>query len=107
MRQLICRLMEPKHAIPEGRKIFSNHDIKILIVPLFLEQLLGVLVGVADTFMVSYAGEAAVSGVSLVNMFNTVFLFLFSALRQAELWWSASTSGAGTRRLPVLRRGSW
>lgn len=80
MRQLICRLMEPKHAIPEGRKIFSNHDIKILIVPLFLEQLLGVLVGVADTFMVSYAGEAAVSGVSLVNMFNTVFLFLFSAL---------------------------
>ena len=30
--------------------------------------------------MVSYAGEAAVSGVSLVNMFNTVFIFLFSAL---------------------------
>ena len=88
MRQLICRLMEPKHAIPEGRKIFSNHDIKILIVPLFLEQLLGVLVGVADTFMVSYAGEAAVSGVSLVNMFNTVFLFLFSAL------------AGGGRRLP-------
>ena len=38
------------------------------------------LVGVADTFMVSYAGEAAVSGVSLVNMFNTVFIYLFSAL---------------------------
>ena len=38
------------------------------------------LVGVSDTFMVSYAGEAAVSGVSLVNMFNTVFIFLFSAL---------------------------
>ena len=36
--------------------------------------------GVSDTFMVSYAGEAAVSGVSLVNMFNTVFIFLFSAL---------------------------
>ena len=30
--------------------------------------------------MVSYAGEAAVSGVSLVNMFNMVFIFLFSAL---------------------------
>ena len=30
--------------------------------------------------MVSYAGEAAVSGVSLVNMFNTVFIYLFSAL---------------------------
>ena len=80
MRQLIYRLTEPAQTIPDARKIFSNHDLSVLIVPLFLEQLLEVLVGVADTFMVSYAGEAAVSGVSLVNMFNTVFIFLFSAL---------------------------
>lgn len=70
MKQLIYRLTETARTIPDERKIFSNHDLKILIVPLFLEQLLEVLVGVADTFMVSYAGEAAVSGVSLVNMFN-------------------------------------
>lgn len=80
MRQLIYRLTEPAQTIPDARKIFSNYDLSVLIVPLFLEQLLEVLVGVADTFMVSYAGEAAVSGVSLVNMFNTVFIFLFSAL---------------------------
>lgn len=80
MRQLIYRLTEPTASIPDARKIFSNHDLKLLILPLFLEQLLEVLVGVSDTFMVSYAGEAAVSGVSLVNMFNTVFIFLFSAL---------------------------
>ena len=80
MRGLIYRLTEPAGTIPDERKIFSNHDLKILIVPLFLEQFLEVLVGVSDTFMVSYAGEAAVSGVSLVNMFNTVFIFLFSAL---------------------------
>ena len=80
MRQLIYRLTEPAASIPDARKIFSNHDLKLLILPLFLEQLLEVLVGVSDTFMVSYAGEAAVSGVSLVNMFNTVFIFLFSAL---------------------------
>lgn len=80
MREMIGKLIEPKKAIPEERKIFSNMDLKKLIVPLFLEQLLAVLVGVADTFMVSYAGEAAVSGVSLVNMFNTVFIYLFSAL---------------------------
>ena len=80
MRRLIYRMTEPARTIPDERKIFSDHDLKLLIVPLFLEQLLEVLVGVSDTFMVSYAGEAAVSGVSLVNMFNTVFIFLFSAL---------------------------
>lgn len=38
------------------------------------------LVGIADTFIVSYAGESAVSGVSLVNIFNTVIIYLFTAL---------------------------
>ena len=80
MRQGIAKLIEPKQTLPKDRQIFSNKDLKTLIVPLFMEQLLAVLVGVADTFMVSYAGEAAVSGVSLVNMFNTIFLYLFSAL---------------------------
>lgn len=45
MRGLIYRLTEPAGTIPDERKIFSNHDLKILIVPLFLEQLLEVLVG--------------------------------------------------------------
>lgn len=51
-----------------------------MIVPLFFEQLLVMLVGIMDTFIVSYAGEAAVSGVSLVNSFNTIFIYLFTAL---------------------------
>ncbi len=45
-----------------------------------MEQLPVMLVGIADTFVVSYAGEAAVSGVSLVNSFNTIFIYLFTAL---------------------------
>ena len=80
MNVLLNKIIEPKNQIKEEQKVFSNHALKIMLIPLFMEQLLSVLVGVADTFMVSYAGEAAVSGVSLVNMFNTVFLFLFSAL---------------------------
>jgi putative MATE family efflux protein len=59
---------------------FSNTDLKKMIVPLFLEQLLVMLVGIADTLVISYAGEAAVSGVSLVNQFNTIFVYLFTAL---------------------------
>ena len=78
MNVLLNKIIEPKNQIKEEQKVFSNHALKIMLIPLFTEQLLSVLVGVADTFMVSYAGEAAVSGVSLVNMFNTVFLFLFS-----------------------------
>ncbi len=38
------------------------------------------MVGIADTFIVSFAGEAAVFGVSLVNSFNTIFIYLFTAL---------------------------
>lgn len=74
------RLLEPGQQVEEGQKLFSNSDLKKLIVPLFVEQLLAMLVGIADTLMVSYAGETAVSGVSLVNMLNTFFIFLFTAL---------------------------
>ena len=60
--------------------MFSNNALKAIIIPLFLEQLLVMLVGIVDTLVVSYAGEAAVSGVSLVNQFNTIFIYLFTAL---------------------------
>lgn len=50
--------------------LFSNKSLMAMIIPLFLEQLLIMLVGMADTLVVSYAGEAAVSGVSLVNQFK-------------------------------------
>ena len=59
---------------------FSNNALRAMIIPLFLEQLLVMFVGLADTFIVSYVGEAAVSGVSLVNQFNTIFIYLFTAL---------------------------
>lgn len=60
--------------------MFSNKDLRNLIFPLFVEQFLLMLVGIADTFVVSFASEADVSGVSLVNSFNTVLIFLFTAL---------------------------
>lgn len=66
--------------LPEGCKMFTNAQLRGMICPLVMEQLLVMLVGVADTFVVSFAGEFAVSGVSLVNSFNTVFIFLFTAL---------------------------
>lgn len=64
----------------EKKEFFSNRELRDMIMPLFMEQFLLLLVGLADTLVVSYVGEAAVSGVSLVNQFNTVFIFLFTAL---------------------------
>lgn len=61
-------------------RLFSNQTLKRMIFPLFMEQLLLMFVGLADTYVVSFVGEAAVSGVSLVNSFNTIFIFLFTAL---------------------------
>lgn len=62
------------------RPLFTGKALRAMIVPLFCEQLLVMLVGIADTLVISYAGEAAVSGVSLVNQFNTIFIYLFTAL---------------------------
>lgn len=60
--------------------MFTNKDLRNLIIPLFIEQFLLMFVGIADTFTVSFSSEAAVSGVSLVTSFNTVLIFLFTAL---------------------------
>ena len=60
--------------------MFSNKDLRNLIVPFFLEQLLMALVGMADVFVVGFLGEAAVSGVSRINAFNMIFMNLFTAL---------------------------
>ena len=76
---------------------FSNRDLSAIIIPLFLEQLLVMLVGLADTLIVSYAGEAAVSGVSLVNQFNTIFIFLFTALASGGAVVISQYTGRGER----------
>ena len=61
-------------------RLFSNRQLMLLIVPLIIEQGLNILVGLADGVMVSSAGEAAISGVSLVDMINAVVLTLFMGL---------------------------
>ncbi len=60
--------------------MFSKKDLMKLIIPLIIEQFLLVTVGLADSMMVSNVGEAAVSGVSLVDSINILLIGLFSAM---------------------------
>lgn len=64
----------------QKERLFTNRMLISLIVPLIIEQTLAILVGMCDGIMVSSAGEAAISGVSLVDMINNVILKLFAAL---------------------------
>ena len=49
------------------KRFFSNTDLRKLIVPLIIDQFLQAFVGLADSIMVASVGEAAVSGVSLID----------------------------------------
>lgn len=60
--------------------MFSREDLKRLLLPLFLEQLLSVSMGLADTIMVAGVGEAAVSSVSLVDSVNVLIIQVLAAL---------------------------
>lgn len=70
--------MEQEGQIKE--KMFTNKDLVKLIIPLIIEQLLTVTVGLADSIMISSVGEAAVSGVSLVDSVMVLLINMFSAL---------------------------
>lgn len=60
--------------------LYSNAELTRLILPLIMEQFLAILVGMLDTVMISGVGEAAVSGVSLVDNINILVINIFSAL---------------------------
>lgn len=60
--------------------IFTASALKKLIIPLLIEQVLAITVGMMDTMMISSVGEAAVSGVSLVDMVNVVLINIFAAM---------------------------
>ena len=59
--------------------LFDNSYLRKLIIPLIIETLLSVCVGIADIMMVSQAGDAAVSGVSIMNTIQELLVFLLTA----------------------------
>ena len=60
--------------------LFSKRDLIKITLPLIVQQVLSVMVGMINSIMVSSAGEAAVSGVSLVNTLDILLMLFFTAL---------------------------
>ena len=78
--------------------MFSNKDLSRLILPLIVEQFLAVTIGMADTVMVSSVGEAAMSGVSIVDTLNILLINLFSALATGGAIVTSQYLGRGERK---------
>ena len=77
MKSIEMKASESTTAEPE---LFTNRYLFRLLWPLVIEQLLSVLVGVVDIFMVAAVGEATVSGVSLVDSVNYLFIQVLFAI---------------------------
>lgn len=87
-------------------RMFSRADLRKLLVPLMVEQALAMTIGMADTVMVASCSEAAVSGVSLIDSVNAVFLWLFPALATGGGVVLAQYIGRGGGRKRAAQRGA-
>ena len=81
----------------ESTVMFDRKKLIKLIVPMVIEQLLSVTVGMADMIMVSDAGEAAVSGISLVNSINVLLIMVFAAMASGGSVVVAQLLGSGDK----------
>ncbi len=84
------------------KKTFSGKDLRKLLIPLIVEQFFAMLVGMLDTLMVSSAGEAAISGVTLVNEVNFLVITVMAALAAGGAVVASQYYGA--KKLETARR---
>lgn len=78
--------------------MYTNKQLWRLLLPLLIEQTLSIFVGMADTVMVSSLGDAAISGVSLVDMICNVLITLFAALATGGAVVASQLLGANRRQ---------
>ena len=86
---------------------FDNKALLALILPLVVEQLLAVLVGMADSIMIASVGEAAVSGVSLVDQIMVLLINAFQHWLREEQSLRGSSWDRTDGKKPVSRQRRW
>lgn len=77
--------------------MYSRRSLAALIIPLIIDSFLSILIGMADTIMVSTNGEAAVSGVSLVDTISNLLVQLFAAFATGGAVVVAQYLGSGDK----------
>lgn len=79
------------------KRLFTNRALLALIIPLVIESALSLIVGMIDSVMVSSAGEAAVSGVSLIDTVMALIIYIFSAMAAGGAVVAGQYLGIGDR----------
>ena len=77
--------------------LFTNKALMRIILPLALQGILAVAIGMVDSMMISGKGEAAFAGVSLIGSLDTVLITLFSSLASGGSVVLAQALGRGDR----------
>ena len=85
--------------------LYNNFELRKLLIPIIVEQLLSSLMGTADTMMVSNVGSAAISAVSLVDSINILVIQALSALSAGVQSCAPNISAAKTKKMPTALQG--
>ena len=78
--------------------MFSKRQLLNIVIPLIISQVLSVAIGMEDSIMVSSAGEAAISGVGLVDSINQMLVYLFTSLSAGGSVVIAQLMGNGNKK---------
>ena len=77
------------------KPMFSNRELISLVIPLIFDSILAIAAGLIDSAMVSSAGVAAVSGVSLVASLSLLFTVTFNAIAAGGVVVTSQYLGSG------------
>lgn len=78
--------------------LFTGPDLRKLLIPLIIENMLTAFMGMADSLMVTRVGSAAISAVSLTDSINNLVIELLQALAAGGTIICSQYIGAGNRK---------
>lgn len=93
----IIKVLTVRRSDFTAHELFPPKRLMRLLIPLFIEQALGITIGFADTIMVSSLGDAAVSSVSLVDQINILLITVFASLATGGAVVTSQYLGRGDR----------